>query len=628
MSRRSWNFPLNNYGEVIGLNNAGIETFLGEPITSLAREINQNSLDAADHDSGRPVEVHFTIEKVDSKLFPGRIELQEILAACREYWESNRKANAFFERALSLLQEKTLSILKISDFYTTGLTGSTLVKGSNWSNLIKAVGASDKGGGAGGSFGIGKHAPFACSMLRTVFYSTKDIEGKSAFQGVSKLVTHTDVEGQDRQGTGYFGTCDKNEPIKVVAEIPGFFRRTKTGTDIFVMGFDGGGNWERKIIRSVLENFFVAIHQRKLIVVVGDTRLDDATLPELMQEHFDDNSESDCAKYYKAFTSNDSAFYLFEDFEGLGSLELHILPGQHFPKRIAMVRQAGMLVFSKGHFQTPMKFAGVMRATGPGINELLRTLEPPSHNKWEYERHEDSDYAKKIVKNLYAWVRECVKQTSQDGFEEEYDFEGMQQFLPDDLNDEPAKSSETEGENTILQEVELGIREPAKTAQPNEHKQSQENSGEDGEGTGADGPRDPERSKKSSSRSGNVGEAGSGSGQGDFNNGSDGANAPARVGVGLQKVRAFCIDAKVGAYRVIFQPVKKGRGFLQLRIVGEVEESIAPAVSATGGGVSLSINKDGLIGPISFHEGMSQEISVVLADQLHCALEVVAYEDQ
>ena len=59
-----------------------------------------------------------------------------------------------------------------------------------------------------------------------------------------------------------------------------------------------------------------------------------------------------------------------------------------------------------------------------------------------------------------------------------------------------------------------------------------------------------------------------------------------------------------------------------------MEESFAPAVSATYGDILLSVNKEGLIGPISFHEGMSQEISVILADQLHCALEVAAYEDQ
>lgn len=40
-----WNFPSNNYGQLTGIGEAGIETFKGAPYSSLAREICQNSLD-------------------------------------------------------------------------------------------------------------------------------------------------------------------------------------------------------------------------------------------------------------------------------------------------------------------------------------------------------------------------------------------------------------------------------------------------------------------------------------------------------------------------------------------------------------------------------------------------------
>jgi len=56
------------------------------------------------------------------------------------------------------LEAPRINILKISDYSTIGLRGSDRIKGSDWANLIKAVGSSDKAGGAGGSFGIGKHA--------------------------------------------------------------------------------------------------------------------------------------------------------------------------------------------------------------------------------------------------------------------------------------------------------------------------------------------------------------------------------------------------------------------------------------------------------------------------------------
>lgn len=42
-----WKFPHNGFGQVRGVSDAGIETFTGTEIQSLAREICQNSLDAA-----------------------------------------------------------------------------------------------------------------------------------------------------------------------------------------------------------------------------------------------------------------------------------------------------------------------------------------------------------------------------------------------------------------------------------------------------------------------------------------------------------------------------------------------------------------------------------------------------
>ncbi len=220
----AWKFPSNNYGEVMGVDNPGIQTFRGDPLLSLAREVNQNSLDAADHESGRPVEVHFTLDEMDADFFPGRDKFMEVLHSCHEYWKDNKKAKHFFDQAISVLGAPRVKVLKISDFSTTGLRGSDRIKGSDWANLIKAVGASDKEGGAGGSFGIGKHASFVCTPLRTVFYSTLDIDGNLALQGVSKLVAHEDSDGEITQGTGYYGKTHRNEPITSKDEIPESFR--------------------------------------------------------------------------------------------------------------------------------------------------------------------------------------------------------------------------------------------------------------------------------------------------------------------------------------------------------------------------------------------------------------------
>ena len=42
--KRRWNFPSNNFGQIFGIADSGVETFKGTPMKSLAREICQNSL--------------------------------------------------------------------------------------------------------------------------------------------------------------------------------------------------------------------------------------------------------------------------------------------------------------------------------------------------------------------------------------------------------------------------------------------------------------------------------------------------------------------------------------------------------------------------------------------------------
>ena len=76
-----WNFPPNNDGQENGLNDPGIETFKDRPLTSLAREILQNSSDAADPTSGKPVEVHFKLLEIPKTEFPGGAAFGKTLRA-------------------------------------------------------------------------------------------------------------------------------------------------------------------------------------------------------------------------------------------------------------------------------------------------------------------------------------------------------------------------------------------------------------------------------------------------------------------------------------------------------------------------------------------------------------------
>ena len=160
MSEVKWCFPSSNGGEKQGLNNSGIETFKDTPVKSLAREICQNSLDASN--DGKKVIVEFNTFSIDSDNFPDKKGFNEILNKCKEYWErsSNQKSKNFFMQAINKLNAPKISFLRISDFNTTGLRGSNKSTGGDWDNLINSSGSSEKSESKGGSFGIGKNAPF------------------------------------------------------------------------------------------------------------------------------------------------------------------------------------------------------------------------------------------------------------------------------------------------------------------------------------------------------------------------------------------------------------------------------------------------------------------------------------
>ena len=200
----SWTFAPNGDGEEHGFHNPGVETFKGNLERYLAREALQNSLDAR-KDESKPVHVHFRLLQLARADIPGMDALATTFRQCGAHWSMNTKAQAFFNRALGLARERQIPCLQIGDTNTTGVPGSDNDKDQGWFTLVRSSGASAKGGGEGGSFGLGKHAPFAASRLRTVFYSTLTDANTSAFQGVARLVTHMGTRKRLCQPTGFLG---------------------------------------------------------------------------------------------------------------------------------------------------------------------------------------------------------------------------------------------------------------------------------------------------------------------------------------------------------------------------------------------------------------------------------------
>lgn len=80
-----WNFPSNNYGQIFGIADSGVETFKGTPIKSLAREICQNSIDA-NLDNGLPIRIEFELFEIPVKDIPDFSRLEDAFKKSLDFW--------------------------------------------------------------------------------------------------------------------------------------------------------------------------------------------------------------------------------------------------------------------------------------------------------------------------------------------------------------------------------------------------------------------------------------------------------------------------------------------------------------------------------------------------------------
>jgi hypothetical protein len=213
-----WVFPIDSADQWRGFNHLGIEHFRGDPFGNLAREILQNSLDAA---TGSPVVVKFTKQDVLLSDVPHIAELRSAVTQCLAGSEDEGpKAKDFFEHAAKILAGKRTSVLSIEEENTSGIIGPCQ-NGKPYFAFMKATGQSKKDGNADetglGSYGIGKFAPFAVSDLRTIFvltvYRDDQQQARQYTQGKAVLMSHKNG-AQTYQDIGYWGVLTNCMPVE------------------------------------------------------------------------------------------------------------------------------------------------------------------------------------------------------------------------------------------------------------------------------------------------------------------------------------------------------------------------------------------------------------------------------
>ena len=566
--------------------------------------------------SDEPVHVDFEEIYVEPNEI-GRDELAVAIDACIN--EPTIDANVLdaLNRAKNTIGSDRIPCLRVSDRNTTGL------RGDQWRALVKMQGVSHKPDvlGAGGSHGIGKYAPFLFSDLRTVFYWTcykangTPIE---QFQGKSVLISHQSDDGET-QGTGFYGYVDNCTELKG-SEIPSRFRLSENvdgspvfGTSIVISGFNVTQDWRLLIASSVIENFFHAIQNGVLDVLLEpdesepnpdlfainkDTLSDWFARLQSSAENDEDGGDEESslieqARVFWDISTNDEIVEETQD-PDLGHCRLWVRVAEGLPNRVALVRRTGMLITTQQEglrrFTGFRGFAALCVFEDPEGNELLRQMENPKHDQFEPDRLPENqrDRGRRALRRITKWIRDAVrKHAGPPESGKRTVLSELATYLPDYQPSDQFEESEEHVEG--VKEPGFGdrltltlkpVRRTLPTPIPIEHDDFGEVADGDGEDTGVHG------GGGTGTNQGDGGTGGSGEGDAVGGSGTHGGNRTSKS-IPISNVRILAVDGTENRYRVSFRAETDSIARLELTEAGDSSAIPRDDVCASKEGVSL-----------------------------------------
>ena len=622
-----WFFTDNPADKTVGYNKGSNDEFAGQPHKSLAREICQNSLDVP-VDSTKPVVVEFHSFDISPDIIPGIDQLKDALKKESDYFANTNKNNnitkEFTANAVKELSADKVTCLRISDFNTTGVTGSDKRKGSNWANLIKGEGNSDKESSQGGSKGMGKIAAFVVSNARTVFYSTSAIDGKEAYEGVTDGYSYYDDPAGEKPmiGSGYFSSSENFCPaITGQLFLDPSFRREKDchGTDIYIIAYRKDKNWKNIMAGSVVDSFLCAINDGKLEVHIEDIVINKDTLADVIKglpkKYIPEHSD----EYYDVLTDELTKTLPEHEFYGddnrlIGSVTLKILLHPNYSRTCAMIRSTGMKIMDMKGISTYIVFSAVCLING-NLNGYLRELENGRHTEWStYYLQGDvkQKEAERVLQELKDYIIQSVSSMSTtDGKD------AVEMNISRYLSLTKESDGKDNGEGVITDDIDSISTSIAKAGSENDgtegnglgFEESDDGDADRGDDLVPKKPKDP--SNPPTPRPDPDVEP------------TGGVNVPPENGKGDLKIveiassrrHAFCVDSSKGLYKIVFTPKKtEQNAFLTIAAAAESTDYDADLLYAEDeNGNKLKTSENAVYG-LSFTKGKPVTISIALKD--------------
>lgn len=462
-----WFFGTQDSANIKGPNNATTMSFKDEDFNSLVRESIQNSLDAIE-DKSKPVEVSFAIRGFSGLEFPNFFELKKHIQGCLDMFPYNENAAKRFTPMLDKFANskfnQEIRYLRIVDRNTTGMNYDENDTNSGFFKFLAEGVAQDKEG-SGGAFGFGKDAFWALSPIGTVFVSS--MTGQQVnFAGLAKLCTH--IIGNNRYvPNGQYCTNGEGLVISDKDKIPDEFLPKEIGTSVFVLGIDHID--EGALVRSVLRNFWMAIHKEKLVVKVEGRVIDKIHLSEIMSEYFSSEDEFDEISNYK-YSPRNMYNILVNAENGIGDyrylegcipmngkdcgVKLYIHKYQEAKGEVVFMRSPLMTVY---HEKNICKGADcVFICDSDEGNKFLRECENYKHDWWHRKCAEERGnipgiVASRAIRAIYSFIKETVRAERDQDAKEIEQVAGLDKILtistPKGADDESKKDDIVDLEN-------------------------------------------------------------------------------------------------------------------------------------------------------------------------------------
>ena len=499
MTKYLWNFDVISAIQEVDFHKT-LSDFYARGIDGVVRENIQNSMDAKLSDK-ETVIVSIKCGEMNSKVVPGIDEIKERIHSLEE---GNIYARETIEHMKESIAKDIIKYISFEDSNTKGLSGAKYGRSDEnkgtWQAYAYKKGAHhieedhELEGSRGGSHGVGKIASNSASDIHTMFFANCDEFGNQHIGGTIQLIEHkykdkfyratgdfTDVRIDDNGNEIYYPFENNFDEV---------FRKDTRGLKIIIPFLREEFYDLKSIVKSVCDNFFVAIIEGSLVVDVNGININKDSIIEIVKNE-DYYEEQDLSEIKKEFTpiyvdtklKKEPIDVIIPDKKGNEyNFDLYIQYNKELKwGRTAIVRTIGMKIEDKkisSHVRDP--YNAVLIPKGHKEDVFLKSLENESHTELSSEHIkniEEKKNAKYFINKISAVIGEIIAEfirqsNPSDGKIDTSDIlYSVENKLKKDLKDIRSTVKTTKGKDKGKKEttvIKTGNRKPKKTGKTKE----------------------------------------------------------------------------------------------------------------------------------------------------------------